>query len=398
MNPTHKEGENRRPMELTPKQQALERIKSAQKILLLTHKQPDGDALGSLLALTQVLKRLEKNVTSVIFEPVAPVFQFLSGLDELTSQPELTGDFIVSVDTTIAGGVKLGYKKDEANNRVMIVMTPENGRLRPEDVRLEPGSYDIDLIIVLDCNSIDRLGDFYNQHAPLFYETPLINIDHHADNEQFGTVNWVDVTATSTAEILVSLFEALSRDTSLIDGEVATALLTGIITDTGSFKNMNTTPKSLTVAAQLVAAGARQQEIIQQLFKVKPISTLKLWGRALAKIQERPDLRIIWTSVTKRDLEEVGADPSETKGLVDELLKTAQGVALVFVLKEMPDGVHISFRAVQKGITVSEIAQSLGGGGHEAAAGAEIDESLSVVEEKVLAAIDEFWKRRTTNA
>ncbi len=381
-------------MELTPKQQALERIKSAQKILLLTHSQPDGDALGSLLSLAMVLQKLGKTATPVIYEPVPPAFRFLPGLDILESSAPIRGDFIISVDTTDAGEVKLGWKKDEPNQRIMIVITPSQGHIRQEHVRYEPSSYDIDLIITLDCNSIDRLGDFYNQHANLFYETPLVNIDHHPDNEQFGAVNWVDVTATSTAEILVSLFEALNRDTALIDADVATNLLTGIITDTGSFKNMNTTPKSLTVAAQLVAAGARQQEIVHHLFKVKPISTLKLWGRALSMIQERPDMRVLWTAVTRRDIDEAGADPSETKGLVDELLKTAQGVALVFLLSEKEDGIHVSFRAVEKGIPVSDIAKMLGGGGHEAAAGAVIEDTMSAAEERALEAVARFWESR----
>lgn len=381
-------------MELTPKQQALERIKNAKKILLLTHENPDGDALGSLLALSTALKQMDKVVTPVVYESVPPVFHFLPGVDALATAPPLRGDFVIFLDTVNTGDVKLGYKRDETRQGIRIVMSPEHGIIRPEDIRFEPASYDIDLIITLDCNSIDRLGEFYNQHTSLFYETPLVNIDHHADNEQFGAVNWVDVTATSTAEILVSLMEALGRDVQLIDADVATNLLTGIITDTGSFKNQNTTPKSLTVAAQLVAAGARQQEIVHHLFKVKPISTLKLWGRALANLQERPDLRVLWTRVSKEDITESGADPSETKGLVDEMLKTAEGVAFVFVLKEFNDAIHVSFRAVERGIPVSDIAKALGGGGHEAAAGVELEGSLDQVEERVLEAVNQFWASR----
>ncbi len=384
-------------MELTPKQQALERIKNAQKILLLTHDQPDGDALGSLLALTRALQGLQKTVISIVNAAIPTAFHFLPGVEHLQLPSALGGDFVISIDTATTGDIKLAYKKDDTTNRVMIAVKPDHGRLRPEYVQFEVPNYDVDLIITLDCNSVDRLGDVYNQHASVFYETPIVNIDHHPDNEQFGAVNWVDVTATSTAEILVSLLEALGRETTLIDADVATNLLTGIITDTGSFKNMNTTPKSLTVAAQLVAAGARQQEIVHHLFKIKPISTLKLWGKALANLKERSDMRVIWTTISKKDLEQAGADASETKGLVDELLKTAEGVAFVFVMKEMDDAIHVSFRAVEKGIPVSDIAKLLGGGGHEAAAGAEIDDTLAAAEEKVLDVIANFWKRRTPN-
>ncbi len=381
-------------MELTPKQQALERIKGAEKILLLTHKQPDGDALGSLLALAIALKKMNKTVTSIISEPVPASFQFLPNINTLETNVSGGADFIISIDTTNTGFEKMGYKRDEVNNRIQIVITPDHGTIRQEDVHFEPNGYDVDLIITLDCNTIDRVGDFYNQHTSLFYETPLVNIDHHADNEQFGAVNWVDVTATSTSEILVSLLEALGRDTALIDADVATCLLTGIITDTGSFKNTNTTPKSLTVAAQLVAAGARQQEIIHYLYKIKPISTLKLWGKALANIKQNPELRVLWTTVSKRDIADAGADQTEIKGLVDELLKTAEGVAFVFLLTEKNDAIHVSFRAVEKGIPVSDVAKLLGGGGHEAAAAAEIEDSLTSAEEKVLEAVSTFWARR----
>ncbi len=381
-------------MELTPKQQALERIKSAQNILLLTHKQPDGDAVGSILALTMALRKMDKQVTPVIQDPVPQVFNFLPGKEFIVTEFASGNDFIVAVNMAQTGLKKLGYKKDEESQRLLIMLTPERGQIRNEDIQFETTSYGIDLIVTLDCNSIDRLGDFYNHHTSLFYETPLVNIDHHADNEQFGTVNWVDVTATSTAEILVSLLEALGRETSLLDADIATNLLTGITTDTASFQNTSTTPKSLTVAAQLVALGARQQEIIQRIYKEHPISTLKLWGKALAKIKQRDDLHVLWTTLAKNDFEDANADETQTNGLIDNLLKTAQGVSFVFLLSEKHDGIHASFRSVEKGIPVSDIAKLLGGGGHEVAAGAEIDDTLSGAEERVLHAIETFWEKR----
>lgn len=381
-------------MELTPKQQALERIKSAQAILVLTHHQPDGDALGSILALSQALRKLNKTVTSVVNDPIPPALQFLPSLETLVPNLPSGNDFIVSIDTTSTGVKKLGYRKDEENNRILIMLTPSHGMIRKEDVHFEAESFAVDLIITLDCNSVDRLGDFYNEHASLFYETPIVNIDHHPDNEQFGTVNWVDVTATSTAEILVSLLEALGRETPLLDPDIATCLLTGITTDTGSFQNMNTTPKSLTVAAQLVALGGRQQEIVQHIYKVKPISTLRLWGKALANLRQRDDLHVLWAVLSKQDFAEAGANESETKGLVDEMLKTAAGMAFVFLISEKQDSIHVSFRSVEKGIPVAEIARALGGGGHDVAAGAEIDDTIEAAEEKVLQEVEAFWQRR----
>lgn len=381
-------------MELTPKQQALERIKSANNILLLTHDRPDGDALGSLLALTHALKKMGKTVTAIVNETPPAFFSFLPEIETLTTEPPLKGDFLISVSTEATGDIKLAYKKDDATNRLLIMITPDHGRIHHDAVRFEPSSYNVDLIVALDCSNVDRFGEFYNQHTNLFYETPMVNIDHHPDNDLFGAVNWVDVTATSTAEILVSFLEALGRDTSLIDPVVATQLLTGIITDTGSFKHPNTTPKSLTVAAQLVAAGAKQQEIIHYLYKVKPIATLKLWGRALANIKEDRDLRVIWTMVSQADCNETGADEADAKGVLDELLSTADGVAFVFFLRETDHGIRVSFRSIDKSVPVAEIARALGGGGHETAAAAMLESSLYEAEEKVLDGVREFWRKR----
>lgn len=381
-------------MELTPKQQALERIKAADNILILTHDRPDGDALGSLLALTHALKKLNKQVTPMVNELPPPFFAFLPEIENLTTIPPLKGDFLISVDTHNTGDIKLVYKKDDSAKRLMIMMTPTHGRIVSDSIRFEPSSYNIDLIIVLDCGNLDRIGEVYNQHTSLFYETPVINIDHHVDNQLFGAVNWVDVTATSTAEILVSFLEALSRDPQLIDATVATQLLTGIITDTGSFKHPNTTPKSLTVAAQLVAAGAKQQEIVHYLYKVKPIETLKVWGIALSNIKHNDELKVIWTALSRQDLESVGAVESEAKGVLDELLSTAEGYSFVFFMRETDDGIRVSFRSIDKSISVAEIARSLGGGGHETAAAVTIEGALYQVEERVLEAIRVFWSRR----
>lgn len=381
-------------MELTPKQQALERIKAATSILIVTHDRPDGDALGSTLALAHALKKLGKDITAVVNETPPRFFAFLPEIDTLTTEPPLKGDFLISVATDDTGDIRLVYKKDDTSNRLLIMMTPDHGRITSDAVQFEPSSYAVDLLITLDCSNLDRIGDFYNQHTTLFYETPIINIDHHADNELFGAVNWVDVTATSTAEILVAFLEALSRDPQLIDATAATQLLTGIITDTSSFKHLNTTPKSLTVAAQLVAAGAKQQEIVHYLYKVKPVATLRLWGLALSNLKQDPDLQVIWTTLSRHDFESIGADESEAKGVLDELLSTAEGFGFVFFMRETDAGIRVSFRSIDKSIPVAEIARALGGGGHDTAAATILEGALFEAEERVLEAIRDFWRRR----
>lgn len=356
-------------MELTPKQQTVELVRSAERILVVTHAGLDGDAVGSCLALMLALRKLGKDVVAAAPDSLPGSFQFLPGADELANEIGGTKDFIISVDTSRVAVEKLGYKTLAEEKKLNIVITPVRGAFSTNDVSFGSGSLKFDLIIVLDSPEIERLGDLFHTQAQFFYETPLVNIDHHPGNDFFGKVNWVDLTATSTAEILVALLESLGREKSLLDADIATCLLTGITTDTESFQNATTTPKSLTVAAQLVAAGGRQQEIVQRIYRAKALSTLRLWGKALTKIQEEPPYRFLWSRISSEDLKSVQADEAELSGVADELLRSAPNIDFVALLSERRDGhVHVSLRSVGRGIDVSEIAKLFGGGGQPMAA------------------------------
>jgi len=385
-------------MELTPKQQTTELLRTAQKILILSHVNPDGDALGSMLALTLVLQKLGKEVTAVTSENLPENLQFLPAKEHLSPNFSGTKDFIIAINTSKVKVDKLSYKNQPEENKLNVIITPLSGSFKPEDVTFSFGAYKYDLIIILDSPDLERLGPIYDENAEIFYETPVVNIDHHAGNDYFGKVNWVDLTAASTSEILVALIESLSREKPLIDTDVATALLTGIIVDTGSFQNTNTTPKSFTVAAQLVAAGARQQEIIKWIFKTKTLPTLKLWGRVLEHVQDEKPSRFIWSKINRADFVETGADDSATGGVLDELLKTAPGIDFALLLSEKGDGLHGSLRAAQAGVNVADIARLFGGGGHEAAAAFQITgESLVTKQEEIVQKIREWQQAKIVN-
>lgn len=382
-------------MELTPKQQTIELIRASQKILVLGHVNPDGDALGSMLALMLVLKKLGKDVTAVSSETLPENLMFLPARDQLSPSFSGTKDFIIAINTSQVKVDKLAYKNLPEENKLNVVITPASGTFKPEDVTFSFGAFKYDLIIVLDSPDFERLGAIYDANTELFYETTVVNIDHHPGNDHFGKVNWVDLTASSTAEILVALVESLSREKPLLDTDVATALLTGIIVDTGSFQNANTSPKSFTVAAQLVAAGARQQEIIKWIFKTKTLSTLKLWGRVLENVMDEKPYKFIWSRIERQDFTKVGADDSATSGVLDELLKTAPGIDFALLLSEKADGVHGSFRAAQTGVNVADIARLFGGGGHEAAAAFHLaGETLANCGDEIIQKIRDWQARK----
>lgn len=382
------------PQELTPKQQWSEYIKTAKSILILTHQDPDGDALGSAIALKIGLEKLGKEVTVASSGNVNQIYKFLPQIENLQPELKIRKDLHLILDETNAkvGNVSL---KRLSETKLSVVITPKEGFLTSKDVRIEEGGYNTDLVIVLDCTNLERLGQIYENNADLFYEVPVINIDHHPGNPNFGKINLIDITASSTAEILVSLMEVLTKDgPSIFDEEISTCLLTGLTFDTGSFQNSNTTPKSLTIAAQLVAAGARQQDIIKNLFKTKPLSTLRLWGRALSYIKEDQPLRFAWSVLTKADFVAAQAGPEESSGVIDELLKTATQMDFVLLLTEKDGQINGSLRACNPTVDVLKLANLFGGGGHNQAAGfTGIEGKLAQKEMEIVGKIKNFLSK-----
>jgi phosphoesterase RecJ-like protein len=380
-------------MELTTKQQAVELIKNSHKILLLTPNF-DGDSIGSMVALNIILKELGKDVLMVCPEEVPNKFSFLSHLEDVKKDLSEIRNFIISLNLDKSSVSKLGYKIE--NNKLNITVTPKTGTFSYSDIATSQGAADLDLIIIFDTADLDMLGKLYDENTELFYKTPVLNIDHHASNDYFGKVNLIDLTATSTCEILVSIFESLSEGLNkpLITDDVATALLTGLITDTSSFQNQNTTPKSMTVSAQLIAQGAKQQEIINNVYKAKSLSTLRLWGRILAQIREDKEYKIVWSLVSLRDLEQTSSTVEETSGIMNELLMTAGSADVIVLLTEKENGVDGSIRTSQ-GIDAIEIARMFGGGGHPQAAGFQImNIGLAEAEREVINKIREMQKKR----
>ncbi len=377
-------------MELTPKQQAIELVKKSNKILVVTHTNPDGDAIGSTLALYLTLKKIGKEVTAVCSEGVPETFRFLPSVESIARDFVGTRDFIVILDTSQTEVDKLSYNIED--NKLNVIITPRGGEFSSKDVSFSKGTYKFDLIFVLDCTDLERLGPIYDQNTEMFFGTPVVNIDHHGGNDYFGEVDLVDLTATSTSEILLSLFESL--DSQLIDEDIATSLLCGIITDTGSFQNTNTTPKSLTIAAQLVATGGRQQEIIRHIYKTKPLSTLKLWGRVLSNIKSEPNLHLVWSFVTLSDIQECKASSEEISGVIDELLTSAPNADIVLLLSERTAGVIFGSIRTTKAYDANKLASLFGGGGHARSAGFRIENiNLEQAKSEVINKIKDFQQK-----
>jgi len=354
-------------------QQILNLIENAHSILIMPSSPPDGDSLGSAMALYLALRKINKQSTVVCADPVPDVFQFLPMVNTISNEFIPTPDFIVTVNTEDAELATI--QSEVVENKINIILTAKQGRFSAENVSFSHGENRYDLIITVDTAATQQLGRFYEDNVQLFSEIPVINIDHHPSNEQFGRLNYVDVMSSSTTELVLGVIEALEEKhgQEIIDEEIATLLLSGIITDTGSFQHSNTTPKSFSNSAKLIKRGARQQEIIQHVYKTKQLSTLRLWGRVLTNIHIEKGYRFLWSIITNKDLLDTGSKAEESGSIIDELMSNAPDTDIVILLKEK-DGQILSgsIRTMSESVDASELAAFWGGGGHAKAAGFKI--------------------------
>ncbi|MEQ1849417.1 MAG: DHH family phosphoesterase [Candidatus Peribacteraceae bacterium] len=358
------------PLSPSETQAATNAIEQAERILIVPHANVDPDGLSSALACFSVFRAMGKECTVICPDTLPESLNFLPGFENLETSVTTDQEFVITLDCD--GGLeidKLRYTVEDS--KVNIIVVPKKGVIRKDHVHFhESHGTAYDLIVVVDSAELSLLGSFYTENIDLFQSVPVLNVDHHVSNTHFGQLQLIDPTAASATELLFAWFQMHPKWRICITPDIATLLLTGLITDTRSFQNPNTTPKSLEVAAQLLDLGARQQEIIQHVYKTKPLSTLKIWGRALNHIQVDSETRIVWSAVSREDLLEMGATSKETHGILDELISTVPDADVHVLFTELEDsGMKASMRS-SPAIDVNVAAGRLfGGGGHARAAG-----------------------------
>lgn len=325
-------------MALSPLQQAQNKIEKAKNILIVLPIDPSVDAIASGLALFSVMEKLKKDSKVVCNEfHLPPNANFLPKSRDIHSGLTSLRQFIISLNVSRTSVEELSY--DIKDKKLNVYVTPKDGYFEEKDVTTSSGDFAYDLVIILGATDLESLGKLYDDHTEFFYHTPIINIDHQAANESYGQINLVEVTATSTSEIVFELVKQL--DEKLLDEYNATNLLAGIISKTKSFQSPVVTPKSLSVASHLISSGARREEIVKNLFQTKSITTLKLWGRALARLRTNKDNTIVWSLLTKDDFVKSGASTDDISGVIDELIVNTPDAKAVFILYEKkPDKIR----------------------------------------------------------
>jgi bifunctional oligoribonuclease and PAP phosphatase NrnA len=246
-----------------------------------------------------------------------------------------------------------------------------------EIVRTDPEpDVTYDLVVLCDCGDISRAGEILQRNETLFAATPLLTIDHHASNAGAGTLSWIDPGAAATCEMVALLATRLGVPLTAGEGRLASALMAGIVMDTATFAHPNATPRTLEVAAALVAAGAPLSEISGRLYRTKPAAQLALFGRSLARLERLADGLVVLSSMELADLAATGAASEHSEGIID-LLSQAEGAEVAILLKEKGAETRLSVRTRPGGVDATALCGTWGGGGHARAAGASLPVPLA---------------------
>ena len=308
-------------------------LENNERFLVATHVNPDGDAIGSLGALALVLEGMGKQVLAYCQDEVPEFLRFLPYADRIVREISGTDHFEVAV--------------------------------------------------VLDCGELDRIGSAVEvlQHVG-----KIIHIDHHSSSDDFGQINLVRPECSSTAEILYEIFQAIPVS---LTPETAENIYTAILTDTGSFRFANTTPRALAIAAEMVSLGAMPEKVAGEIYDSMSPERIELLSLSLNTLTLRSNGRVAAMHVSRRMLEETGTSFIDTDGFVNYPRAISTAEIAIFFREMHSNEVNVSLRS-RGGLNVAEFARIHGGGGHHNAAACRLRGSLSEVVEKILTAAEEY--------
>lgn len=308
-------------------------VKGARNALIVSHIDPDGDSIGSMIALGMLLDKMGISPYFYSQDGVPRVYRFLPGVDKVRN-------------------------KVDPNQR-------------------------FDLLFAVDASDLKRLGD---KIEPKEISKIIINIDHHPDNTKYGDINYVEK-SSSTAELIYKLTKFLKVK---INREMAENLYVALITDTGNYRYENTSIATFNMASDMLRTGVDTHEITTRIYDTKTIASIRVQAAALATLEVSPDRKAAWAVVTQETMERAGAKGEDLVGLVDQI-RSIEGVEVAILFREDEGKVKVNFRSKEK-VSVSAIAKRFGGGGHIRAAGAVLEEDVETVKKKVIAEVLKYLK------
>lgn len=317
-------------MSLTETAQIQQILARSQHPLVVVGEHGGLDAFASAIGIKLALAKQNKPAVVVSSAAVPKALEHLVTGNHVERNLPSKQTFVIELDTSTVQATEI--KREDAENRIRFLFTPKAGIWSEQDIHVSTSPYPYDLVISIGAQDLTACGQIHTDHADFLYRTPIINIDHSPVNEHFGQVNVVDLTATSCAEVCHDLINELYPE--MMDAEMATLFLTGMIAKTKSFKTRNVTPKTLNTASILIEKGARREEIVSHLYRTRSISTLRLWGRALARLKHDAAHQLVWTLLSQQDFLHAGAHDEDLAEVIDELITSSPDAEIALLLYE----------------------------------------------------------------
>jgi bifunctional oligoribonuclease and PAP phosphatase NrnA len=309
--------------------QVVELIENKQNFAITTHVRPDGDGIGSSLGLCWLLRSLGKNAEVIVRDQIPVAYRELPGADEIRTVSEIDRNY--------------------------------------------------DAVFVIECSDVSRPG------IRKLEEQFTVNIDHHATCEHFGTINWIDSTASACGEMIYNLCKAIG---GRVTREIAECVYMALVTDTGSFHFPNTTERTLKVASELVKVGVKPAQISEAVYNSYPWSRIELMRQVLATVRRDPSGRVAWLRQTLEMSEQAGAVDGDNNGFVNIPLAAKEVEAVIYMRETFPNTYRVSLRS-KNGINVAKVAEKFGGGGHKNAAGCRVSGDWDEREKELVEAMME---------
>ena len=368
-------------------QQLNKLIGESKNILIIINSQEDADAICASLALKLFLEKQKKQVEVMAKNFIAPKkLQFLPNIGEIKNELSQLQKLIIKIDVSQTKIESLSY--DIKDNWLSVFITPKQGMLGKDEVRLAQSRFKYDLILTVNVKDLQSLEDLYNNNVDLFFNTNIINFDHHTDNEYYGQLNMVDIASTSTSEAVCKIL--LKMGEANFDSNVSTCLLTGMIAKTHSFKTANINPYTLNLASKLMDMGADREKIVQNLYRNRPLSTLKLWGMILSNLQSDSAIGLVWSFVTRENFIKSGATEEDLQDIATELIGNSPEAKIILLLHEQiqPTEKIIGWLTVEKNFNAQTLIKTFNPSGNKKQARFVLSgKNLKEAEEEVIKSI-----------
>lgn len=324
-------------MEQNNSQTAAAFLEKHQRILVALPEHPTVDSVAAGLALQTALVALGKTAKVVTTGSVPVRARFLSGASDIGPLDLGAVGLVISLDTTKAKLAELSY--DTAQDKTTIYLKAKDGLFSAGDVAVALSAPPFDVIVLVGVEAPEQLGDTFTEHAELFYTLPRLNIDVSPRNENYGTVNFVQVTTSSLSELMYRVLVSLGeRD---LVPPASTALLTGVLSSTDSLKNSRTTPDTFAVVADLIAAGSDFSAVVKHLFKTERLGFLKLWGRSLARLKVLEGRMVAYSVLLPADFEKTSENPEVAPDILAELQENVADMLTIAVAVPVDGGTMV---------------------------------------------------------